>query len=689
MDLSKGQNWNWSLGSQNTIDTLAITFYLLLVLGLGLWAVMSSSRATIKDFFLAGRNLSWWSIGTSIFVTYIGSGHFIGLSGIGASSGIAVGAFEWNTILMVFVLGWIFIPIYLKAGVVTLPEYLRKRFGGFRIQFLFSFMFLLIYTFSMISLEISYGAMFLKMIWNLNIYQTTLVLLTVSGMYTITGGLTAVVYTEVLHAAVMILGSVLLMSFAFSEVGGYEGMAHKYFHAIPSVISEGNWTAKPECYMPRQDALHIFRDSISGDIPWPGLIFGTTTVSLFYGCADQIFIQRCLAGKNMFHIKSGCILCGYLKLLPMFLMVVPGMISRILFPDQVACVVPSECLKYCGSRSNCKAIAYPKLVVAVLPNGFQGLMLTTMCAALMSSLTSIFNSSSAMFTMNIYTLMRPMATEKELLVTGRFFIIALLAVTIAWVRIIETAHSKNLFEYIQVAKSYLTPPVTAVSLLAIFCKRVNEQGAFWGLSFGIVIGVFRLLAELAYGLQTCENSIKCPMLICGMHYLYFSMFLLLVSLLSILGISLITDPIPDKHLHGLCWSLRNSQEERVDLDTDIQWKRFPNPPPQEGTWGEANTCLWKTWNLFCGLEPQLGPKLAPEKPTKENMEETKERMEHGDMSGGIEILAPKTATRKMEDTKKKAGGTDWGEISEEPFWMVNASGIILIMLVVLSHIYFF
>ncbi|MBZ3874595.1 Sodium/glucose cotransporter 1 [Sciurus carolinensis] len=661
----------------------------------------------------------YFQIGTSIFATHIGSGHFMGLSGTGASSGIAIGAFEWNTIFMVFVLGWIFIPIYIKARVVTLPEYLRKRFGGFRIQFLLSFMFLIIYTFSKISLEIGYGAMFLKMIWNLNIYQTMLVLLTISGMYTITGGLTAVVYTEILHAGVMILGSILLMFFAFNEVGGYEAMTYKYFHSIPSVISKGNWTAKTECYMPRPDALHIFRDPISGDIPWPGLVFGTTTISLFYGCADQIFIQRCLAGKNMSHIKGGCILCGYLKLLPMFLMVMPGMISRILFPDQVACVVPSECLKYCGSRSSCKAIAYPKLVTAVLPNGFQGLMLTTLCAALMSSLTSIFNSSSALFTMNIYTLMRPRATEKELMVTGRFFVIALLAVTITWIRVIETAHSKNLFEYTQVAKSYLTPPVTAIFLLAIFCKRVNEKGAFWGLILGIAIGVFRLLAELAYGLQTCENNSKCPVLICGMHYLYFSILLLLVSLLSMLGISLITDPIPDKYLHGLCWSLRNSQEERVDLDAGIQWKRFPNLPSQEDKFKEANTCLWKTWDLFCGLEPQPGPKLSPEKATKENMEATKEKiehgdiakgtevlapgeatrklevtkkkMEHGDMSGGTEMLTPESAIRKLEDTKKKAEGTEWGDISEEPFWsrVVNANGIILIILVVLSHIYFF
>uniref|UniRef100_A0A8C0WKU0 Uncharacterized protein n=1 Tax=Castor canadensis TaxID=51338 RepID=A0A8C0WKU0_CASCN len=250
-------------------------------------------------------------------------------------------------------------------------------------------------------LEICYGATFLKMVWDIDIYQTSLVVLTIAGVYTITGGLIAVAYVEALQAGIMIFGSVLLMGYAFSDVGGYQGLLKSYFHAIPKMISKGNWTAKTACYIPH--------------IPWPALVFGATSLSLFYGCADQVSVQRFLAGKNMSHMKGGCLLYGYLMLLPMFLIVMPGMISRTLFPDEVACVVPSECQKYCGAETTCSLLAYPMLVTAVLPTGLQGLMVSTICAALMSSLTSAFNSASALFTMNIYLWMRPLATEMELM----------------------------------------------------------------------------------------------------------------------------------------------------------------------------------------------------------------------------------------------------------------------------------
>ncbi|XP_008590733.1 PREDICTED: sodium/glucose cotransporter 1-like, partial [Galeopterus variegatus] len=365
-----------------------------------------------------------------------------------------------------------------------------------------------------------------------------------------------------------------------------------------------------------------------------------------------VFVQRCLAGKNMSHIKGGCLLCGYLNLLPMFSIVMPGMISRILNPDKVACVVPSECQKYCGTKNGCSPIAYPLLMIELLPSGLRGLMLSTLCASLMSSLTSVFNSASALFTLNIYTQIRPVATEKELMITGRFFVIVLLAVTIALVPITETAQSEILFEYTQAIRSYVTPPIAAVILLAIFCKRVNEQSAFWGLIVGIIIGFIGMVAKLVYEPWSCTGNSKCPVFICGVHYLYFTMILFVVSLLTMLGISLITDPIPDKHLHRLCWSLRNSPEERVDLDTETQRKKPLEPPAQPDVLNKAQNCAWKAWDLFCGLEPQPGPKLAPEK-------------------------------EKTEDAQ-------WGDMLEKPLWryIVNTNGIILLALVIFGYIYY-
>ncbi|XP_059137377.1 sodium/glucose cotransporter 1-like isoform X2 [Peromyscus eremicus] len=639
------------LSIHSTMDTLVMTSYFLLVLFFGMWAVLSQRRGTVEDFFLAGQNLPWWLMGISIYSSNTGSGHYMGLAGMGAASGIAVGALEWNTIFMLFVLGWIFVPMYSKAEVVTLPEYLRKRFGSLRIQF-FSVCFFILYIFSRISMEISFGAMYLKMVWNTDIYQTVLLVVTITGLYTITGGLATVAYVETLQAGIMLLGSALLVAYAIQEVGGYQGLLNKYFQAIPNVTQQGNWTARPQCYMPRQDAFHIFRSCVSGDIPWLALILGATTVSLFYGCADQISVQRFLAGRSKLHMKGGCLLYGYLKLLPMFLMVMPGMISRILFP------------------------------------GLKGFMMSTVCASIMSSLTSIFNSSSALFTLNIYTRIRPTATEKEIMVAGRFFVIILLAVTIVWIPTMEMASSEALFEYMLVFKSCLTPSVTAVFLLAVFCKRVNEQGAFWGLTLGTTIGVFRLLAEFFYGPSTCEGGRKCPKFICGLHYLYFGFLLFLITILIILAISLATKPIKDEHLHGLCWSLRNSRQRRLSLNKEMKWKVFPSSTSQQGMFGEASTCFWKLWDLFCGLDTQSGSEIGPGNSTEEKIKALWEQMESSDTSAGLAALARRMAARKEEEHRERM--KDWSDVSESPFWkrVVNVSGTLLFVLLIAAHIFY-
>ncbi|XP_047616947.1 sodium/glucose cotransporter 1-like isoform X4 [Phacochoerus africanus] len=719
--------WNAHLSTTNTnLDILVVVFYFLLVLGIGLWAILSSSRGTVENFFLAGRNLAWWQIGAFLFASNIGTGHFMGLAGKGASSGIAVGAFEWNAPFILCILGWVFSPIYIKAGVVTTPRYLRKRFGGCRIQFLLAILYLFLYIVSKIAVEICTGAMFMRLVLGLDVYLATVVLLTVTGIYAITGGFAAVVYTDILHASVMVLGSVLLTACAFLKVGGYHQLQNQYMVAEPSLIQEGNWTAQSKCYIPRPDSFHIFRDPITGDLPWPGIIFGISTISLYYWCTDQIFVQGCLAGKNLSHVKGGCLLCGYLKLLPMFSIVMPGMISRVLYTDKVACVVPSECEKYCGARTGCSPIAYPVLVVELLPIGFRGLMVSALWAALISSLTSVFSGASAVFTMDIYTQLRPMATEKELMLTGRFFVIILLAISIAWAPAIHMAHREQMFEYMQAIISYLTPPVAAIFLLAVFCKRVTEQtllfcmspatvgpvdcslglwfqlflqdasqilyplppptssctqvwlqGAFWGLTGGLLIGFCRMVSEFAYGSWSCSANSSCPVIICGVHYLYFAVILFTISLFFILGISLFTDPIPDKHLHRLCWSLRNSQEERVDLDEEIQG-RNPEPQAQPDVFQKAKSCLWRAWDVFCGLEPLQSSKLAPG-------EVMVQKIECGDMEG-----TQHSDTLEGTEQRDTVEGTEPQDMPEKPCWrkMANICGFLLVSLTVFCHIYF-
>ncbi|XP_029371240.1 sodium/glucose cotransporter 1 isoform X2 [Echeneis naucrates] len=526
-----------------------------------------------------------------------------------------------------------------------MPEYLKKRFGGQRIRIYLSVLSLFLYVFTKISADMFSGAIFINQALGVDIYLAVVLLLLITALYTVTGGLAAVIYTDTLQTIIMIVGSFILMGFAFNEVGGYERFQERYMEAIPSVTA--NFSAS--CYEPRPDSFHLFRNAITGDLPWPGLVFGLTIQALWYWCTDQVIVQRCLSAKNLSHVKAGCILCGYLKLLPMFLMVFPGMISRILYTDEVACVDPAECKKYCGATVGCTNIAYPKMVLDLMPNGLRGLMLSVMMASLMSSLTSIFNSASTLFTMDIYTKIRRSATERELMIAGRVFILVLIGVSIAWIPVVQSAQSGQLFDYIQSITSYLTPPVAALFMLAIFCKRVNEYGAFYGLIIGLAIGLSRMIAEFAYGTGSCVEPSNCPTIICGVHYLYFSIILFVISCIVILSISLMTKPIPDKHLYRLCWSLRNRTEERIELEQD-DWvdnnsMEIEEPEEEPGLCKKAVMC-------FCGLEQKKAAKLTPE---------------------------------EQEEMQKKLTDT-----TEVPLWrnVVNANALILLCVAVFCHGYF-
>ncbi|KAM3940875.1 sodium/glucose cotransporter 1 [Leptodactylus fuscus] len=635
----------------NPADISVIVVYFVVVLAVGIWAMVRTSRGTVGGFFLAGRSMVWWPIGASLFASNIGSGHFVGLAGTAAAGGIVIGGFEWNALVIVVFLGWVFVPIYVKAGVVTMPEYLRKRFGGDRIRVYLSVLSLLLYVFTKISADMFSGAIFIQQAMKINIYIAIVMLLLITALYTVTGGLAAVIYTDTLQTIIMLVGSFILMGFAFNEVGGYEAFMDKYMKAIPTEIDDNGTLINPQCYTPREDSFHIFRDPITGDMPWPGLIFGLTILALWYWCTDQVIVQRCLSAKNMSHVKAGCVLCGYLKLLPMFLMVFPGMISRILYTNEVACVVPSKCKKYCGAEVGCTNIAYPKMVIDLMPDGLRGLMLSVMLASLMSSLTSIFNSASTLFTMDIYTKIRKKASEKELMIVGRIFILFLIGVSIAWVPILQSAQSGQLFDYIQSVTSYLGPPIASVFFLAIFVKRVNEPGAFWGLIIGLLIGLSRMIAEFAYGTGSCVKPSNCPAIICKVHYLYFAIILFAATTIIVLAVSFFTKPIPDKHLHRLCWALRNSKEEREDLDAN-DWVNEDVQEDDDYEEVKKQSCFRKAYNWFCGFDDKKPPKLS---------EEEKKAMES-----------------KMTDT------------SEVPLWrnVVNINGIILLAVAVFCHGYF-
>ncbi|XP_004679035.2 PREDICTED: sodium/glucose cotransporter 4 isoform X2 [Condylura cristata] len=604
--------------SLHAYDIGVLVVYFVFVIAVGIWSSIRASRGTIGGYFLAGKSMSWWPIGASLMSSNVGSGLFMGLAGTGAAGGLAVGGFEWNATWLLLALGWIFVPVYIAAGVVTMPQYLQKRFGGQRIQVYMSVLSLILYIFTKISTDIFSGALFIQMALGWNLYVSTVTLLVVTAVYTITGGLTAVIYTDALQTLIMVGGALVLMFLGFQEVGWFPGLEQRYRQAIPSVT-----VPNTTCHLPRADAFHMFRDPVSGDIPWPGLIFGLTVLATWCWCTDQVIVQRSLSAKSLSHAKGGSVLGGYLKLLPMFFIVMPGMISRALYPDEVGCVDPDVCQRTCGARVGCSNIAYPKLIMTLMPVGLRGLMIAVIMAALMSSLTSIFNSSSTLFTIDVWQRFRRKATEQELMVVGRVFIVLLVIVSILWIPIIQSSNSGQLFDYIQSITSYLAPPITALFLLAIFCTRVTEPGAFWGLLFGLAVGLVRMVLEFSYPAPACGEVDHRPAVLKDVHYLYFALLLCGLTALVIILVSLCTAPIPKEKLARLTWWTRNWPRSELEKEAPEQTpgvSEAPSGEPPTGGTVAANPeqpraphRSWKKllWGWFCGISGAPEPVLSP------------------------------------------------------------------------------
>ncbi|XP_037666152.1 sodium/glucose cotransporter 5 isoform X3 [Choloepus didactylus] len=399
------------------------------------------------------------------------------------------------------------------------------------------------------------GALFVHICLGWNFYLSVTLTLSVTALYTIAGGLAAVIYTDALQTLIMVGGAVFLAVKAFDQIGGYEQLEAAYARAVPR-----RTVANTTCHLPRADAMHMFRDPSTGDLPWTGMTFGLTVMATWYWCTDQVIVQRSLSARDLNHAKAGSVLAGYLKMLPMVLMIMPGMISRVLYPDDVGCVVPSECLRACGAGIGCSNIAYPKLVLELMPVGLRGLLVAVLMAALMSSLTSIFNSSSTLFTMDVWRRLRPRAGERELLLVGRLVIVALVGVSVAWIPVLQGSNGGQLFIYMQSVTSSLAPPVTAVFLLGIFWRRANEQvqkrgapGAFWGLMGGLAVGATRLVLEFLYPAPPCGQPDTRPAVLSSVHYLHFAVALFGLSAAIVVAGSLLTPPPRDVQIENLTW----------------------------------------------------------------------------------------------------------------------------------------
>uniref|UniRef100_A0A8D3D7G3 Sodium/myo-inositol cotransporter 2 n=1 Tax=Scophthalmus maximus TaxID=52904 RepID=A0A8D3D7G3_SCOMX len=514
-----------------TVDIVVLVAYFLLVLAVGFWSMWRTKRSTVDGYFLAGKSMTWWPVGASLFASNIGSGHFIGLAGSGAAAGIGAIAYEWN--------------------VTTMPEYLQRRFGGRRTQLFIAVLSLFIYIFTKISVDMYAGALFIQLALQWDIYLAIVLLLSVTALYTVAGGLAAVIYTDAAQTAIMLVGALTLMGFSFVEVGGWNALMDGYAHAIPSIRVPNS-----TCGLPRDDAFHIFRDPVNSDLPWPGVIIGMSIPSMWYWCSDQVIVQRSLAAKTLTHAKGGSLLAAYLKIVPFFAVMLPGMISRILYTDDVACADPELCKQICGNPVGCSDTAYARLVMELLPAGLRGLMMAVMIAALMSSLTSIFNSASTIFTMDLWKTFRSRASEWELMLVGRVFVLVLVVVSVLWIPVVQASQGGQLFIYIQSISTYLQPPVSIIFLMGCFWKRTNEKGAFWGLAIGLLVGCIRMLLDFIYPAPLCYEEDDRPAVLKYVHYLYFSVLLSFITLAVLVVVSLATEEPKPEQISRLTWYTR-------------------------------------------------------------------------------------------------------------------------------------
>ncbi|GFR62446.1 sodium/glucose cotransporter 4 [Elysia marginata] len=463
------------------------------------------------------------------------------------------------------------------------------------------------------SVSIYAGALFINLSLGWDMYLSIAGLLCITGLYTVLGGLAAVIYTDTLQTVIMTIGAVILAVISFDKIGGYNQLQHRYEVAMPSEFHNKS----ASCGKPRDDAFHIFRDPVNSDNPWPGLLLQSSLGCLWYWCCDQVIVQRSLAAKNLSHAKAGSIMAGYLKLTPLFFMVFPGMISRALYPDMIACVDPDTCEKYCQNPVGCSNVAYPKLVLELMPVGLRGLLMAVMLSAIMSSLTSIFNSAATLFTMDLWRRMRTRASERELLIVGRLFVLLLCGVAILWIPMVRSSQGGQLFTYIQAVQGYLGTPIGALFVMAILWKRMNENGAFYGIMTGHLCGIARMAMDFAFPAPGCDEEDTRPEILSAVHYTYFGQINLVVTVIAIIIFSYTGSAPTESQLFGTTWWTRvdkvrtRDEEETVEngmemKTTDEIKEETPDSKAVENSYdSDEDGGCHKCFDKICGI-PESG-----------------------------------------------------------------------------------
>ena len=522
-----------------TLDWIVLSAYFLALIAVAVWVVLQKNKNT-EDYFLAGRNVGWFVIGASIFASNIGSEHVVGLAGTGFESGTPMAHYELHA-WIVLLLGWLFLPFYIRSGAFTMPEFLEKRFDS-RSRWFLSVFSLLAYVLTKVSVTIYAGGIVVSELLGIPFWYGAIGVVIFTGVYTVIGGMKAVIYTETLQTIVLILGSIVITYLGLQEVGGW------------NELQDTVRTVSP-------DHFNMWRPMSDPDFPWTGLLIGGTIVGIWYWCTDQYIVQRTLAAHNIKIGRRGAIFGAYLKLLPILIFLIPGIIAFALSIQNPEIFAIEKADR-----------AFPMLVKTLLPVGLKGLVAGGLMAALMSSLASVFNSCSTIFTIDIYKKLKPNKSERELLTTGKIATAIIVVLGIVWIPIMERIGGGVMYQYLQNVQSYIAPPVTAVFLLGIIWKRVNAQAAITTLIAGLALLLLRLSSEIYYQADISAGVINENLLFgfATINFAHMAIFMFLFSVALCILVSLATSPPDYKQISGLSFGTLTKEhklENKGSYDT--------------------------------------------------------------------------------------------------------------------------
>ncbi len=564
-------------------DWLIILLYFGLLLGLTWWAVRMN-RDTADDYFLASRNLGWFIVGASIFASNIGSEHLVGLAGAGATSGVALAHYELHAWCLL-VLGWVFVPFYSRSMVYTMPEFLERRFSP-TARWVLSIISLVAYVLTKFAVGIfAGGVVFATLLPDVRLHVGgaggatlnsfwvgSVAVVVLTGLYTVAGGMRGVAYTEAVQTIILIVGSVLITVFGLIRLGGW----HELRAALPSDMFnlwkplippgiDGTWA-------PVRETSRIAW-YFNGYYPWLGMLFCAPIIGLWYWTTDQYIVQRALGAPNERQARRGAIFASYLKLLPVWIFIVPGMIALALARTGKVPALGSMVDAAGNAIPDAAPAAFPLMVKAILPAGVRGLVVAGLLAALMSSLAGAFNACSTLFTMDLYQKFRPGVTQHQLVWTGRVATAVMVLIGLLWIPVIQGG--KGLYDYLQGVQGYLAPPIFTVFFFGVFMKRLNAKGALAALVAGFLLGAFRLAVDTPVSLQLGSLTHGYApgsflWIVNNIYFQYYSLFIFVVSAVTMLVVSYATPAPAEERLVGLTYATVTAEQRQQSRSS---WSR--------------------------------------------------------------------------------------------------------------------